>query len=140
MTARVSRLGHAGVCGEWAISDNGEWGVTTTRQEPPGRLAVLLCTPGRAAPASVASIKLLVEPRHTPHRYYYYLLTSYYYLRTVSIGEWLAYPPKLTVELGSYVDGEAHGWALHPYGWFDPAPRPREIIHTTSVQLNISNG
>ena len=34
-----------------------------------------------------------------------------YYLRTVSIGEWLAYPPKLTVELGSYVDGEAHGWA-----------------------------
>ena len=25
--------------------------------------------------------------------------------------KWLAYPPKLTVELGSYVDGEAHGWA-----------------------------
>ena len=34
-----------------------------------------------------------------------------YYLRTISTGEWLAYPPKLTVELGSYVHGEAHGWA-----------------------------
>ena len=33
------------------------------------------------------------------------------YLRSKSIGEWLAYPPKLTVELGSYVHGEAHGWA-----------------------------
>ena len=38
-------------------------------------------------------------------------LRVYYYLRTISTGEWLAYPPKLTVELGSYVDGEAHGWA-----------------------------
>jgi hypothetical protein len=34
-----------------------------------------------------------------------------YYRRSIRIGEWLAYPPKLTVELGSYVDGEAHGWA-----------------------------
>ena len=34
-----------------------------------------------------------------------------YYLRSISTEEWLAYPPKLTVELGSYVDGEAHGWA-----------------------------
>ena len=33
------------------------------------------------------------------------------HLRSISIEEWLAYPPKLTVELGSYVDGEAHGWA-----------------------------
>ena len=24
----------------------------------------------------------------------------------------------------------AHGWAWKPYGWFDPAPRPRDIIHT----------
>ena len=23
----------------------------------------------------------------------------------------LAYPPRLAVDLGSYVDGEAHGWA-----------------------------
>ena len=36
----------------------------------------------------------------------------------------------LTVELGSYVDGEAHGWDRYPYGRFDPAPRPRDIIHT----------
>ena len=35
----------------------------------------------------------------------------YYYLRSISTEEWLAYPPKLTVELGSYVHGEAHGWA-----------------------------
>ena len=47
-----------------------------------------------------------------------------YYLRSKSIGEWLAYPPKLTVELGSYVDGEAYGclpagtWSGHD------APRP----------------
>ena len=34
-----------------------------------------------------------------------------YYLRAVKDYQWLAYPPKLTVELGSYVDGEAHGWA-----------------------------
>ena len=39
------------------------------------------------------------------------LFCKRYYLRSISIGEWLAYPPKLTVELGSYVDGEAHGWA-----------------------------
>ena len=42
----------------------------------------------------------------------------------------LAYPPMLTVELGSYVDGEAHGWARKPYGCFGPAPRPRDIMHT----------
>ena len=53
-----------------------------------------------------------------------------YYLRTLSIGQWLAYPPRLAVELGSCVGGEAHGWAWKPYGWFDPAPRPRDIIHT----------
>jgi len=28
------------------------------------------------------------------------------------------------------VDGEAYGWAWKPYDWFDPAPRPRDIIHT----------
>ena len=33
-----------------------------------------------------------------------------YYLRMEKDFKWLAYPPKLTVELGSYVDGEAHGW------------------------------
>ena len=53
-----------------------------------------------------------------------------YYLRSISIGESLAYPPRLAVDLGSYVDGEAHGWARQPYGYFDPAPRPRDIIHT----------
>ena len=53
-----------------------------------------------------------------------------YYLRTLSIDKWLAYPPRLAVELGSCVGGEAHGWAWKPYGWFDPAPRPRDIIHT----------
>jgi hypothetical protein len=37
--------------------------------------------------------------------------TRFYYLRPVEDYQWLAYPPKLTVELGSYVDGEAHGWA-----------------------------
>ena len=34
-----------------------------------------------------------------------------YYLRMEKDFKWLSYPPKLTVELGSYVDGEAHGWA-----------------------------
>ena len=53
-----------------------------------------------------------------------------YYLRSISIGESLAYPPRLAVDLGSYVDGEAYGWARQPYGCFDPAPRPRDIIHT----------
>jgi hypothetical protein len=53
-----------------------------------------------------------------------------YYLRSKSIEQSLAYPPRLAVELGSYVDGEAHGWARYPYGWFDPAPRPRDIILT----------
>ena len=53
-----------------------------------------------------------------------------YYLRTPVIEQWLAYPPRLAVELGSCVGGEAHGWAWKPYGWFDPAPRPRDIIHT----------
>ena len=28
------------------------------------------------------------------------------------------------------MDGEAHGWAWKPYGWFDPAPRPRDITRT----------
>ena len=41
---------------------------------------------------------------------------------------------RLAVELGSVVDdeasNEAYGWAWKPYGWFDPARRPREIIHT----------
>jgi hypothetical protein len=34
-----------------------------------------------------------------------------YDLRSVKHYQWLVYPPRLTVELGSYVDGEAHGWA-----------------------------
>ena len=37
---------------------------------------------------------------------------------------------RLAVEVGSCVDDEAYGWAWKPYGWFDPAPRPRDIIHT----------
>ena len=49
-----------------------------------------------------------------------------YYLRSVKHCQWLAYPLRLAVELGSCVDGEAHGWAWKPYGWFDPAPRPRD--------------
>ena len=53
-----------------------------------------------------------------------------YYLRAVKNYQSLAYPPRLAVDLGSYVDGEAHGWARQPYGYFDPAPRPRDIIHT----------
>ena len=43
--------------------------------------------------------------------------------------KWLAYSPRLAVEMGSFVDDEAYGWAWKPYGWFDPARRPREIIH-----------
>ena len=43
-----------------------------------------------------------------------------YYLRSESIDKWLAYPPpRLAVELGSCVDGEAYAWAWKPYGWFD---------------------
>ena len=38
--------------------------------------------------------------------------------------------PRLAVELGSRVDDEAYGWAWKPYGWFGPAPRPRDILHT----------
>ena len=38
-------------------------------------------------------------------------IEMYYYLRMEKDYQWLAYPHKLTVELGSYVDGEAHGWA-----------------------------
>ena len=41
----------------------------------------------------------------------YHKYVQNYYLRSISTEEWLAYPPKLTVELGSYVHGEAHGWA-----------------------------
>ena len=40
-----------------------------------------------------------------------YKIIKLYYLRTEKDCPWLAYPPKLTVELGSYVDGEAHEWA-----------------------------
>ena len=58
------------------------------------------------------------------------ILHLIYYLRSISIGESLAYPPRLAVDLGSYVDGEAHGWARQLYDYFDPAPRPRDIIHT----------
>ena len=58
------------------------------------------------------------------------LLKAAYYLRAVEDYQSLAYPPRLAVDLGSYVDGEAHGWARQPYGYFDPAPRPRDIIHT----------
>ena len=58
-------------------------------------------------------------------------MCSSYYLRSKSIDKWLAlFPPKLAVELGSCVDGEAYGWAWKPYGWFDLAPRPRDVIHT----------
>ena len=39
------------------------------------------------------------------------LTPSFYYLRILSTETPLAYPPMLTVELGSYVDGEAHVWA-----------------------------
>ena len=53
-----------------------------------------------------------------------------YYLRAVKDYQSVAYPPRLAVDLGSYVDGEAYGWARQPYGYFDPAPRPRDIIHT----------
>ena len=31
-----------------------------------------------------------------------------YYLRAIEDKQSLAYPPRLAVELGSYVDGEAH--------------------------------
>ena len=65
---------------------------------------------------------------------------SFYYLRSISIGESLAYPPRLAVDLGSYVDGEAHGWARQPYGYFDPAPRPRDIIHTYSYVPTAPSG
>ena len=44
-----------------------------------------------------------------------------------SIEQWLAYPPRLAMELGSCVDDEAYGWAWKPYGWFGPAPRPSGI-------------
>ena len=54
------------------------------------------------------------------------VLKSTYYLRAVKHCQWLAYPLRLAVELGSCVDGEAYGWAWKPYGWFDPAPRPRD--------------
>ena len=57
-------------------------------------------------------------------------IDTFYDLRSISIGQWLAYPPRRAVELGSCVDDEAYGWAWKPYGWFDPAPRPRDIIHT----------
>ena len=39
------------------------------------------------------------------------LLEDTYYLRAVKDNQSLAYPPRLAVDLGSYVDGEAHGWA-----------------------------
>ena len=60
--------------------------------------------------------------------------------KPVSIGESLAYLPRLAVDLGSYVDGEAHGWARQPYGYFDPAPRPRDIIHTYSYVPTAPSG
>ena len=37
--------------------------------------------------------------------------TRNYYLRSEKDYQSLAYPPRLAVDLGSYVDGEAHGWA-----------------------------
>ena len=40
-----------------------------------------------------------------------WVLDQCYYLRIERDESTLAYPPMLTVELGSYVDGEAHGWA-----------------------------
>ena len=61
-------------------------------------------------------------------------------LRSISIEQSLAYPPRLAVDLGSYVDGEAHGWARQPYGYFDPAPRPRDIIHTYSYVPTAPSG
>ena len=65
---------------------------------------------------------------------------KYYYLRSISIEQSLAYPPRLAVDLGSYVDGEAHGWARQPYGYFDPAPCPRDIIHTYSYVPTAPSG
>ena len=50
-------------------------------------------------------------------------LPKRYYLRTVEHYQSLAYPPRLAVDLGSYVDGELYGWAWQPYGYFDPAQR-----------------
>ena len=44
------------------------------------------------------------------------------------------------MDLGSYVDDEAHGWARQPYGYFDPAPRPRDIIHTYSYVPTAPSG
>ena len=63
-----------------------------------------------------------------------------YYLRAVKHHQSLAYSPRLAVDLGSYVDGEAHGWARQPYGYFDPAPRPRDIIHTYSYVPTAPSG
>ena len=63
----------------------------------------------RVLESRVHAIALSVRIEH--HRVQSNTMHQYYYLRSIRIGEWLAYPPKLTVELGSYVDGEAHGWA-----------------------------
>ena len=57
-------------------------------------------------------------------------LLTYYYLRMKKDCPCLAYCPRLALELGSRVDGEARGWAWKPYGWFDPDPRPGDIAHT----------
>ena len=46
-------------------------------------------------------------PALCPHRSFIFL----YYLRSEKDNQWLAYTPRLAVVLGSYVDGEAHGWA-----------------------------
>ena len=67
---------------------------------------------------------------HTHIYMYTYIDSLSYYLRSKKDYQSVVYPPRLAVDLGSYVDGEAHGWARQPYGYFDPAPRPRDIIHT----------
>ena len=49
--------------------------------------------------------------RSTKYTQIYTVSGLFYYLRSVKDCQWLAYPPRLAVDLGSYVDGEAHGWA-----------------------------
>ena len=75
---------------------------------------------GSAAPDGARSTDAAGSSRHA----------VMYYLRIEKDYQCLVYCPRLALELGSCVDGEAHGWAWKPYGWFDPAPRPGDIAHT----------
>ena len=94
----------------------------------------LLSTPPTLHLSLLSTHHTLYASLLSTHHYSPLLLLStyHYYLRSVGHYQSLAYPPRLAVDLGSYVDGEAHGWARQPYGYFDPAPRPRDIIHTYS--------